>query len=360
LRVSDKVQYDQVIDNITKNRSDMAKLQNQAATQKRVTKPSDDPVAASRVLSSRLEVQGNDQYQKSLDYARSFLEFTDQSLAELTEYLARVKELALSQANDASANHQTRRVTAAEVRQIFDQIVQVSNRKLGDRFVFGGYKTKTRPFDLAGNYRGDAGEILIQVDKGSFVAANLPGSKVFHGQSMSRDGIAHNTTDQPTTVEQLAEQKKNRQKQNEKTPPDSGPEVRGPAGQKSTETSGDSNLETPIDEGGINIFNVVKRVELALKTNDKQVIQDNLEALDRSLDQVVLARAQVGSRVMVLNNSMESLQKTQIDAQAVASSLEDVDIFEVVSDINRNESQLQATMQTSGKLLPRSLMDFLR
>src|SRR5690554_6937308 len=100
MRIADKMQFDQVNGNISKNRSQMAELQNQAATQKRVTKPSDDPLAASRVLSNRVDLSGNKQYSKNLNYARSFLEFTDQSLGEATEYLMRIKELALSQSSD--------------------------------------------------------------------------------------------------------------------------------------------------------------------------------------------------------------------------------------------------------------------
>src|SRR5690349_11991604 len=103
MRIADKMRYGQVDKNISKNRSDMASLQNQAATQKRVTKPSDDPLAASRVLSNRIDLQGNKQFTKSLGYAKSFLDYTDQSLGDLSEVIMRAKELAISQSNDASA-----------------------------------------------------------------------------------------------------------------------------------------------------------------------------------------------------------------------------------------------------------------
>src|ERR1044072_5325838 len=107
MRIADKMKYDQVNNNIARNRTEMASLQNQAATQKRVTKPSDDPLAAARVLATRVDLQGNKQFSKSLAYARSFLEYTDQSLAELTEALVRAKELAIIQANDASGSEST-------------------------------------------------------------------------------------------------------------------------------------------------------------------------------------------------------------------------------------------------------------
>ena len=161
MRIADKMNYEQVKTNVGKNRTEMAHLQNQAATQKRVTKPSDDPVAAARVLASRVELAGTKQYLKNLDFARSFLEYTDQSLAELTEQLVRAKELALGQANDASANELSRDVVATEIEQIYNQIVQIGNRQHGDRYVFGGFKTTQSPFSYEGKYKGDTGEMMV-------------------------------------------------------------------------------------------------------------------------------------------------------------------------------------------------------
>src|SRR6187402_262019 len=89
---------------LEKNRSEMSDLQTQAASQKRVNKPSDDPVGTTQLLSSRTDAKGIEQYLKNLDFAQSFLNFTDQSLDEITGALTRAKELTLAQANDASAS----------------------------------------------------------------------------------------------------------------------------------------------------------------------------------------------------------------------------------------------------------------
>ena len=43
-----------------------------------------------------------------------------------------------SQPSDAGANEQSRRVVGTEVSQIYNQLVLVGNRKLGDRYIFGG------------------------------------------------------------------------------------------------------------------------------------------------------------------------------------------------------------------------------
>lgn len=363
MRVADKMTYDQILKNVTQNRSEMYDLQNKAATQKQVNKPSDDPVAAARVLSARIDLKGIDQYMKNLNYAQSFLEFTDQSLDDLSQNLVRLKELTIAQVNDASSNKGTRRAVATEVDQIYNQIVKIGNRKLADRFIFGGYKTTRVPFKINGEYHGDRGEMLIGLDKENYLPMNVPGSKVFLGEGLSADGISHASSTQPATIEEFLVENFNSNKASKPKAESSHPEVsqRGPA---SVEGSLRSSVNRSKVEGqevnGVNLFSLVKKVEISLKTDDKISLQNTLEQIDDAISQVVLARSQVGARSMALNNSLETLQKGKVDGNGHISNLEDADAFQVVSDINKTESTLKATLATSGKMMQDSLMDFIR
>lgn len=357
MRIADKMAFNQVNQNLTKNRSDMADLQNQAATQKRINKPSDDPLASARVLVARTEERGNTQFIKNINNARSFLEFSDQSLGELSDILVRAKELAISQSNDASGNAESRMVTASEIEQIYNQSIQIGNRKLGERYIFGGFKTQTTPFTQGGTYQGDDGDMKIQTNKESFVAMNIPGSKVFLGTGLGGDGIVRSQYDAPKNVEELKNFQKDEieRKEINRELESNYVETRGPASQR-------SSLEKDPVTGaaGVNIFSTLKNLEVSLKTNDKEGVQEALDTLDSAISQVVLARSDVGSRVMSLNNSMDSLQKAVVDNKVTASQLEDADAFQVISDINKTDSTLKATLETSGKLIQPSLLDFLR
>ncbi len=360
MRVADNNTFDQVRGNLSKNRSEMSELQNQAATQKRVTKPSDDPVAAARVLATRVDLSGNKQFLKNLSYAKSFLEFTDQSLAELTENIVRAKELAISQASDGASNEESRKAVATEIQQLYSQMISIGNRKLGDRFIFGGYKTNSQPFTAEGEYKGDEGEMMIHTDKGSFIAMNLPGDKIFSGKGLGKDGIAHAISKQPVTIEEFKKQQVQKQKDEEskkQLEEQRALEMRAPAGMH-----GEIKEMTPVDEdeNGIDLFDAFRQLDTALRANDKEMVQGTLDILDDAISQVVMARAQVGSRSMTLDNFMQSLEKAKVDNQTNISEMEDADIFKTVSDINKTESTLQATLQTSGKMMQSSLLDFLR
>ncbi len=355
MRIADKMQFEQVKGNIAKNRSQMSDLQNQAATQKRVTKPSDDPLSASRVLANRIDLQGNKQYSNSLSYAKSFLEYTDQSLGELGEVIMRAKELAINQANDGSSNEDTRRVVATEVEQLYNQMVAIGNRKLGDRFIFGGFHTQQTPFDENGEYAGDQGEMMIHIDKETFLPMNVPGGRVFLGLDTGPDGLVKSGPPQAKTIEELLSREQQEQQEKLQGPqPAEKTGIRGPA-------SVDSALEGEAEpERGVNLFNVLKGFSIALKTNDKGGVQDTLEILDSALNQVILTRAQVGSRGMAVDNYTQTMEKQKVGNKISISQLEDADVFSTVSDINKTQTTLQATLETSGKMIQPSLLQFLR
>ncbi|MES3036472.1 MAG: flagellar hook-associated protein FlgL [Bdellovibrionota bacterium] len=360
MRIADKMQYNQVTSNIQKNREGMSELQNQAATQKRVTKPSDDPLASTRVLSARTEERGNNQFVKNINQAKSFLEFSDQSLNELSDILVRAKELAVGQSSDGASNEESRRITALEVEQIHSQALQVGNRKLGERFIFGGFQTQKSPFDSNGEYLGDDGEMRVQTEKEGFLAMNVPGSKVFLGKNLGNDGVIRDRSASPRTVEDLNLLRSDRERiEQEKALKDEdyvqtrGPSSFGRANRLASEDPSTQDL-------GINVFQTLKGLEIALRTNDKAGIQDSLDYLDQSINQVIHARAELGARVSTLNANVDSLQKATVDQKILASQLEDADLFQLVSDINKSDSALKATLETSGKIVQSSLLDFLR
>lgn len=360
MRIADKVQYNQVQKNISKNRTEMSELQNQAATQRRINKPSDDPLATTRVLASRTEEKTNAQFTKNINQAKSFLEFTDQSLNEMTELLVRAKELAISQSNDASANPQSRLMTAKEIEQIYNQSVQIANRKLGERYIFSGFKTQTKPFDITGEYSGDDGDLKVQTQKDQYLAVNIPGSKVFMGKGFEIDGYVRPGQISPTSVEDLEGVRQQEQDSLKLYEEDQESKImlRAPASVGNPNKLGDKDPSN--GDSGVNVFQVLKGLEISLKTNDKFGIQSAMDLLDQTISQVVLGRSDVGSRVMAINGSMDTLQKAIVDNKLVASQLEDADVFKLVSDINKTDSALKATLDTSGKMIQPSLLDFLR
>lgn len=340
MRVSDKMTFKQSVHNMNKNRNDLLTYQNQAATQKRINKPSDDPLGAARVLESKTEIVGFDQFKRNILSAKEFVEFSEQSLGQVSDLLIRAKELAVDQADDAGSGPETRRIAAAEVKQIYQQIVTVANQRFGDRFVFGGHKSLTAPFDMSGEYFGDDNQIEVQIGKNAFMAMNMPGSTVFLGRKLNQDVPPDQILkDDKTTVE-----------------------VRGPA---SVESSFAKQALVSKEQGNwgnrsTNIFDTLRDLEIGLNANDKRVVQNSLDELENAFNQINMARGELGSRLSSLNTGLETLQKMNIDAKATQSEIEDVDMYDLVNNLSKTQNQLEASLTTSGKMLQTSLLDFLK
>jgi len=210
-----------------------------------------------------------------------------------------------------------------------------------------------KPFDSKGNYHGDDGEMLINVDKESFLSMNVPGNKIFLGEGLSVDGVSRPSAEQADDIEELDQQIRKIKNEKTKNKENDAPvQIRGLASVQSEKGIRDSK--------GINILKTLKQFEISLRANDKAGVQDSIEDLDEAIEQAVLGRSQVGSRVMSIESSKDTLLKGRVDTKGLISQLEDADAMAVVSDINKNEATLKATLQTSGGLLMPSLMDFLR
>jgi len=361
MRVTDRMNFEQVNTNLQKNRSEMADLQNQAATQKRLNKPSDDPVGAARVLGTRSEDRGIQQFVKNIHQARGFLDFTDQSLSEVSEILIRMKELAIQQANDAGANEETRRVAAEEVGQSFSQAIQIGNKKMGERYIFGGHQTTTAPFNRVGDYSGDDGDMHVLINKDASISMNMPGTQVFLGQGIASDGHIRPKADMPKSTSEIIEyqQESNGRQQDIEKSQEAEITLRAPASnvghsERAVETTAAPNQQ------GVNVLRVIKDFEISLRTDDKAEIQNSIDQLDAALNQIIQARAQVGARVQTVNQTQESLQKSLVDNKVLQSQIEDADLFQTVSDITKTDSTLRATLETSGRLVQSSLLDFLK
>ncbi len=359
MRVTDKMNQTQVTANMQKNRSELSTLQNQAATGKRITKPSDDPTASAKILLNRTENKNMEQFDKGIFNAKTFLESTESALSQLGEVLVRAKELAIQGASDTNGGT-PREMIAAEVEQMYSSVVEMSNRRVGDRYMFAGHKTLTAPFNRDGEYSGDDGEIKIPTNKGSFVAMNLTGDKIFLGRGVGQDGTIRPSRETPQTVEDLQTYKLSeaeREFQNDQHE-EGHIETRGPANVGRIHKLGSTD---PVIGGtGVNIFNLMQGLEVALRTNDKFGIQDALEPLEQALNQITLARSEIGGRVNQLSASSDGIQKMIVDNKVTNSQLEDADLFQVMTDLNKSDTALKSTLETSSKLMHLSLLDFIK
>lgn len=148
MRISDTIRYGRALRSIQSGQRDVADLQVQIGSGKRVQKPSDDPNAASGVMAARAAGRGILQFRRNITSGLSRLETEESVLNQLTDALARAQELAVGQGSDISTP-ETMSITRFEVDNILDFAVTLGNTKWNEEFVFGGAKGDQPPFDAA-------------------------------------------------------------------------------------------------------------------------------------------------------------------------------------------------------------------
>ena len=180
LRVTENMLFRQVIDSISGAQRRAFEAQTVAQTGLRVSRLSDDPVAASRanILSSTLERLSG--METVANRATEELSVAESVLGEATTIYSRVREIAVQGAN-GSQGAASRAILAGEVDGLREQLISLGNTRVAEVFIFGGYQTKAEPYDQQGVYSGDNGVRQGEIVPGSTVAMNVPGDQVFTG-----------------------------------------------------------------------------------------------------------------------------------------------------------------------------------
>lgn len=148
MRVSLRNQYSNFLYNLQETQSRLMDLNMQASSQKRINKPSDDPVGTARVLNYRTSLSSIDQYRSNIDTAKGWLGLADESMMQVSTLLTKLKGLA-EQGATGTMTASDREATSYEVRQIFSQLVNLANSRFEGNSIFGGQKFKESAFEEA-------------------------------------------------------------------------------------------------------------------------------------------------------------------------------------------------------------------
>ena len=185
---------------ISLTRQRLNRLQIQLATQKRVSKPSDDPEATSVILRAEMELGKVTKFRDTISAGKSLLQASASGLDQVSSILQKVKG-ALAGAQGETEPAQLGRL-ANEVNSYLDMALAIGNTEFDRKFIFGGTKTTGQPFVISGSpqqvsYNGNAAPVEYQIGAGMTQQVSIPGSAAF-----SSTGVAAlaGTLDRNATV----------------------------------------------------------------------------------------------------------------------------------------------------------------
>ena len=146
MRVTQSMLSNNMLRNLSTSYNKMGKLQEQINTGKKVNRPSDDPVVAMKGMGYRMQVDKVAQYQRNLGEVHNYLDSSDDALDKVGQAMHRARELVTSAANGTMTPEDKEKVQS-ELEQLREQIQDMANTKVGDKYIFSGTKTATPLYD---------------------------------------------------------------------------------------------------------------------------------------------------------------------------------------------------------------------
>ena len=127
--------------NINANRAQVDYTNNQMASQKKITKPSDNPIIAIRALRLRTTLSTVTQYyENNIPDTESWMDITETALTNMKSLMTSAYEQVVYGATD-SLNQDNRKTILKELQELQDQVYCEGNSDYAGRTVFTGYKT---------------------------------------------------------------------------------------------------------------------------------------------------------------------------------------------------------------------------
>nr|WP_256201019.1 flagellar hook-associated protein FlgL [Thermoanaerobacter thermocopriae] len=266
------------------------------STGKKISRPSDDPVAVATSLRIRTDMARNDAYTKNADEVQSWLNITDTALGQLGDLLQRTRELAVEGANGTLTQADMQKI-AEEIKQLKAQMIQVGNTQYNGRYIFAGFRTDKAPFsETANGYSGDDNFIEFEIGPGgNKIAVNVPGSRLF--------------------------------------------DVVG---------------------GASRLLQMMDDLKSALENGDHQAVSNLIADVDRQLENVLAVRAEVGAKSNRVDLIKNRLQDDNYNFTVLLSKNEDADLAQVITNLKMDENVYRASLAAGARIMQPSLIDFLR
>lgn len=302
MRITNNMLINNMLGSLSTNLSKTSKYQNQLATGKKISMPSDDPIVASKSLKLRTDVAEIAQYKRNTDDAISWMEVTESSIAQMGEVIHRFRELTVQAANGTNSTADMQKI-GSEVSQLKTQMTHLANAVYAGRYVFSGYKTDKPLMDENGDFLVDIAnseEIKFEIGIGDDMNVNVTGSDLFNA------GVA------------------------------------GVTGVRST------------------MIDTFDQAMTALTAGDKATMGTLLTTIDGDMENLLRVRAGLGARMNRVDMSANRLDDDNVGFTKLMSKNEDVDMAEAIMKLQNETSVYQASLSTSAKVIQPSLVDYLR
>ncbi len=304
--------------NVQMNLAAAAALQNQMSSGTKISKPSDDPSGTSDVLRLQAEQRATTQYQRNANDGTAWLSTIDSTLSSSVSTLQRARDLAVQSGNTASMSPTGREALATEIDSLKAQLMSLANTKLLGRNVFAGTSNAATAIAVTPGTPASAGPPPVAATPATYTANDVPGATV--QRRVSAD----------TTVRVDA----------------SASAVFG------SDTGG------VVDPANPSAFALLDKMAAEIRSGTSATV--DLTAIDARLSTISAQQSAIGAQQNQITNAQTVLGSKQVSLSAQVSSVQDVDLAEMILKIQQQSVTYQGALAAAGKSLQPSLMDYLK
>lgn len=298
MRIPDLNSSDTLLANLQWLNSRQADLSNQVSTGQRITRVSDDPSSAARVLEMQEEKERLQQYTRNGNRALEINQATYSAISDLKDISNRASELGVLGVGPAMAG--ASQSYATELNQLIEHGLERLNASYGGDHLFGGTQTASESFTAT---RDASGKITTVTYAG---AAN---SAEFH----LAEGAKVSPYTSATTNQQLGD-----------------------------------------------FVNNLIALRDALSSGSPAAVQAAQPVLQSSEDHILGTVADLGAMQTRLEGSLSQHEARFSELEKLTSKETDADLSETVVKLTQAQTAYQAALQVGAQVLRVSLLDYLR
>ena len=384
-------------------------------SQTRLLQLRDDPISASHAVRYESFLARLNRFEQNTQYAMEHYDNTYNYLNSVNEVVQRIRELAVTGANGVYSQHELN-IMAVEANELLKELVSISNATGPDtRQAFSGDKVLTEPFRIVEGrvdggdetmitrveYRGAGASRNVEIGDNMFLKLDLSGDEAFWAERMQIfssvdatdyrvqeagaffiDGVEIHVGVGDTLPAIVA-------KINDSAAPVKAyidPNTRGLMLEGTTAhliraedkvggaevlrdlgiingnmVNNAPNWSSSAMVSGGSIFDMVIRLRDGMLRGDQDFIgSQGIMGMDLAVNNITMRIADVGSRQERAEIAWNRINKQIPDVTSMLGRETGIDMTDAAMELNMARFAHQATLQTAARILPATLLDFLR
>jgi len=290
--------------NIERIKARVDRAQLEVSSGKRIFTASDEPDGISALLTTRSEIDANDQLKNNLGRTKAEVDAAENGLQQGIKILERARTLAAQGKNGFNVDS-TWTALALEAGDLTQQLLNVSNLAVEGRYIFAGNSDGTQPFDYdpsleaVTSYAGSAATRQSLFPGGNPFGTARAGDQIFDNAGVDANGISKSA------------------------------------------------------------FAAIKSLRDALTAKDETALTAALQAIETSAKNISGDLSFYGATQRRVTEAVTAAGSTSLRLTTQLTRLEDADLTQSILEMQQAQFQLQSAFQVRGQRPRQSLFDYL-